>query len=280
MLIFLTLFFLGFASFGTITVRTPFSTCALIWSNFTFSGNSISREKSPFPVPLSATCQTLSFAIPSSLPPSPVICNTFPSSTCTFMFSLLNPIYKKRKKKKYHKIKLNSETTPLNFEEVQLSFWNWERAPGTLILKMWAFGDSSQSIRAVDPDHSRKTGGLRKKRLKGYPKILSAIVLIFLELSWWRAVDSRIRFLIYIKCVVVGGIVECPESSIPLIPLVCLFISIHLQDSGEDELRGSRVVGGPIGYERGPSGRSWGVILDAPSTILITPYFYLIGCNW
>ena len=33
-----------------------------------------------------------------------------------------------------------------------------------LILKMWALGDSSQSMRAVDPDHSRKIGGLKKKR--------------------------------------------------------------------------------------------------------------------
>ena len=36
--------------------------------------------------------------------------------------------------------------------------------PGMLILKMWALGDSSQSMRAVDPDHSRKIGGLKKKR--------------------------------------------------------------------------------------------------------------------
>ena len=49
--------------------------------------------------------------------------------------------------------------------------------PGTLILKMWALGDSSQSMRAVDPDHSWKIGGLKKKRLKGYPKNASAMVL-------------------------------------------------------------------------------------------------------
>lgn len=41
---------------------------------------------------------------------------------------------------------------------------------------MWEEGDSNQSMRAVDPDHSRKIGGLRKKRLKGYPKTPSAIV--------------------------------------------------------------------------------------------------------
>lgn len=42
---------------------------------------------------------------------------------------------------------------------------------------MWALEDSSQSMRAVDPDHSRKIGGLQRKRLNGYPKMLSAAIL-------------------------------------------------------------------------------------------------------
>jgi len=45
-----------------------------------------------------------------------------------------------------------------------------------LTLKIWAVGDSSQSMRAVDPDHSWYAGGLKNKRLKGYPKKPSAIV--------------------------------------------------------------------------------------------------------
>lgn len=49
--------------------------------------------------------------------------------------------------------------------------------PGTLIFKMWALGDSSQSKRAVEPDHSVRIGGrFQNKRLRGYPKIVSAIV--------------------------------------------------------------------------------------------------------
>lgn len=48
--------------------------------------------------------------------------------------------------------------------------------PGTLTLKVWEVGDSSQSMRAVDPDHSWYAGGLKNKRLKGYPKKPSAIV--------------------------------------------------------------------------------------------------------
>lgn len=56
-------------------------------------------RKAPFPVPLSATCQIVSSAFCSSLLPSPVIRITFPSSICTFMFSLLNPIHFKNFKK-------------------------------------------------------------------------------------------------------------------------------------------------------------------------------------
>jgi len=95
MLMFLTLGDLGVVSLGKNTVRTPFSTCALIWSTLTFSGNSIALEKPSFPVPLSATCQTVSFSFAwgSSLPPSPLMCRIFPSSICTFMSSLLNPIH-------------------------------------------------------------------------------------------------------------------------------------------------------------------------------------------
>lgn len=53
--------------------------------------------------------------------------------------------------------------------------------PGTLNLRIWEVGDSSQSKRAVevDEDDSLKIGGWpHMKRLKGYPKILSAIDLI------------------------------------------------------------------------------------------------------
>lgn len=48
--------------------------------------------------------------------------------------------------------------------------------PGTLNLRIWEVGDSSQSNRAVEVDDSLKIGGWpHMKRLKGYPKILSAI---------------------------------------------------------------------------------------------------------
>lgn len=100
MLMFLTLDDFWFASFGTTMVRTPFSTWALISSAFTFSGNSISRENPPFPVPLSATWQTVSFAWGSSFPPSPFMCKMLPSSICTFISSLPKPI---------HRILLNPE---------------------------------------------------------------------------------------------------------------------------------------------------------------------------
>lgn len=32
-------------------------------------------------------------------------------------------------------------------------------------------------MRAVDPDHSRKIGGLQRKRLNGYPKMFSAVIV-------------------------------------------------------------------------------------------------------
>ncbi|KAG5534350.1 hypothetical protein RHGRI_022469 [Rhododendron griersonianum] len=92
MLMVLTLLGLGEESLGTTIVRTPFSTWALIWSSFTFSGNSISREKSPLPPPLSATCQTPSLSFPwdSFFPaPSALTTKMFPSSTSTFISSLL-----------------------------------------------------------------------------------------------------------------------------------------------------------------------------------------------
>ncbi|GLT57653.1 hypothetical protein SLA2020_306100 [Shorea laevis] len=67
--------------------------------------------------------------------------------------------------------------------------------PGTLILKMWAFGDSSQSIRAVDPDHSLKIGGLKKNRLKGYPNMPSAIFDLGVE---WYCNVQRIGIWFYV----------------------------------------------------------------------------------
>ena len=57
MLTVLTLFGFGHESLGTTIVRTPLSTWALIWSTFTFSGNSISLENSTLPPTLSATCK-------------------------------------------------------------------------------------------------------------------------------------------------------------------------------------------------------------------------------
>lgn len=88
---FLTFDDLVAVSFGTTMVRTPFSTWALIWSTLTFSGNSISLENSLFSLCLSAKCQMVSFATGSSLPLLPFMCRMFPSSTCTFISSLLKP---------------------------------------------------------------------------------------------------------------------------------------------------------------------------------------------
>lgn len=100
--------------------------------------------------------------------------------------------------------------------------------PGTLILKMWALGDSSQSIKAVDPDQSRKTGGLRKKRLKGYPKIASAMAVLITSSA------SRLIGLFWNKWGLINDLGEF-MSKCEELQNVLRDLSLEIWSFGEDE---------------------------------------------
>lgn len=68
--------------------------------------------------------------------------------------------------------------------------------PGTSNLKMWAAGDSSQSMGAVDPDKSLKTGAPQKMRLKGKPRMLSDIGILMKDEEfggWVSGVFGAVR---------------------------------------------------------------------------------------
>ena len=74
---------------GTVTVRTPFSMAAFTSSTLVFSGSLKRRRK--LPCARSTRCHLSEEEDVSSFLCSPLICNTRPSSTCTFTSCLLRP---------------------------------------------------------------------------------------------------------------------------------------------------------------------------------------------
>ena len=132
---------------GTVTVRTPFSMAAFTSSTCVFSGSLKRRRK--LPCERSTRCH-LSEEDVSSFLCSPLICNTRPSSTCTFTSCLLRP----ENDSLFGNIRLNiSDTEEKQIRPSIIAIAKWDilisrlagYLPGKFALKTWASAVSFQS---------------------------------------------------------------------------------------------------------------------------------------